>query len=184
MEKKTKKLIVAGVLVWVVLLVFGFFRYEEWKSEQAFQKGIGLFEAGQIDAAHAQFAKAKRWQSRDWEIREMMGIILLRKGLYDEARAEFAEALRVKPDYAEAYKYIGFCYVHEENWEQALPAFLKASEITPSDPMSHELVAVTAEKVGKVDLALAHWDNVLALDPANKKAQERRVLLLDPEPHD
>ena len=115
---------------------------------------------------------------------EQMGIILLRKGLYDESRAEFAEVLRIKPDYAEAHKYIGFCYNHEQNLEQALSAFLKACEVDPSDPMSHELVAVIAEKVGKTDLALAHWDNILALDPANKKALERRALLLDPEPHD
>ena len=118
---------------------------------------------------------------RDWEIRDQLGAVLLRKGLYDEARKEFAEVLRIKPDYADAHKYIGFCYVHEQNWEEALAAFMKACEVAPSDPVSHELVAAIAEKVGNTDLALAHWDSILNLDPDNKKAQERRAMLLDPD---
>lgn len=181
MEKKMKKLVLAGVLVWVVLLAFGFFRYAQWRSEQAFQKGVHVAEHGNLEEAHILFDQAKKWQPRDWEIRDQLGYILLQKGLYDEARAEYADLLRIKPDYAEAHKYIGFCYVHECNWEQAITAFQKACEGNPSDLMSYELVAVAAEKVGKTGLALEYWDNLLALDPSNKKAQERRALLLDPD---
>ncbi|HAZ22766.1 MAG TPA: hypothetical protein DHD79_00030 [Firmicutes bacterium] len=183
MEKKMKKLIIAGVFVWMVLLAFGFIRYAQWRSKEAFQKGIHLAESGELDEAHVLFSQAKKWQPRDWEIRDQLGMILMRKGLYEEARAEFAYVLQIKPDYAEAHKYIGFCYVHEQNWEQAIGAFQKACEVNPSDLMSHELVAVTAEKVGKTGLALDHWDNILALDPDNEKALERSALLRDPD-HD
>ena len=51
-------------------------------------------------------------------------------------------------------------------WEEAASALERASRFDPRNPTTHRQAALTYGRMRRYDESIAHWDRVIAMDPA------------------
>ena len=92
---------------------------------------------------------------------------------YEKAILAFQRALDLDPDNPEALKGLGLANlinivspVEYRRFERAVPALERAVEFLPNDPEAHVGLAWAYAAVGKYELAIAHCQRSLELDPS------------------
>ena len=149
--------------------------------------GRVLAARGQLDEATAQLKKAVEIDSNLAEAQNNLGRVLASKGQMDEATAQFKKAVELNPNLADAQNNLGIALLSTRQLEEAKPHFEKAVEINPEFAEAHcYLGIVLYYSQDKVPEALAHWREVLRLEPNNVLAmsQMAHALAASPEASD
>lgn len=151
---------------------------EEEKQMVATARGEGSGEES-IEELFRQFQKgvAEQLGEEDYTTHFDLGLAYREMGLLDEAIGEFQYALKSSDLYLDALTLIGSCYLDKGLPEEAASWFEKGLATPGLSPeaelgLRYEL-ARALETAGNVHAALAHYAEVLAVNPAYRDVVER-----------
>ncbi|MEY3219363.1 MAG: hypothetical protein RIT27_720 [Pseudomonadota bacterium] len=97
-------------------------------------RGVSLFESGNIKEAIQHYLKALQLQPLNIENITNMGAALQRQEKLKQATVFYRYALQLKPDYVEAMNNLGTLLEKQNNLEEALQWYQKAIEVSPNYP--------------------------------------------------
>ncbi|GIV32510.1 MAG: hypothetical protein KatS3mg031_0045 [Chitinophagales bacterium] len=87
----------------------------------------------------------------------------------NRAITHFKRALEIYPDFFNAWVDLGRAYLTVRDLENAYTCFLKASAIDSTLPDVSLKIALIADQKGDYKMAIRHYNNVIALNPAMKE---------------
>lgn len=73
--------------------------------------GIGAYEQGQLNAAHAHLAQAVLYAPKNAQAHQYLGVTLGRKGWYSAGEDELRRALEIDPKFADAHYNLAVLYM-------------------------------------------------------------------------
>jgi len=151
---------------------------EEEKQLVAEARGEGAEEAS-IEELFRQFQKgvAEQLGEEDYATHFDLGLAYREMGLLDEAIGEFQLAAKAPELFLDATTLIGACYMDKGLPEQAASWYEKALA-TPNLPADSEVglryeLARALEAAGNLQAALAHYAEVLAVNPAYRDVVDK-----------
>jgi len=151
---------------------------EEEKQLVAEARGEGAQEES-IEELFRQFQKgvAEQLGEEDYATHFDLGLAYREMGLLDEAIGEFQQAAKAPELFLDATTLIGACYMDKGLPEEAASWYEKALA-TPELPAESQLglryeLARALEAAGNLQAALAHYAEVLAVNPAYRDVVER-----------
>ena len=129
---------------------------------------------GRLPEAVAQFEEALRIDPRDAQVHNHLAVALGKiPGRQLEAVAHFEKSLQLDRDDADTrYNFANLLTQIPGRLSDALVQYEQALRINPDFEEAHYNIAVTYARAGNVDQAIAHFERVLELDPANRGARE------------
>ncbi len=128
--------------------------------------GAALAQKGRLDEAIPHFEKALELKPDYLEAYANLGSALVEKGRLDQAVVCFEKALKLKPKSAQLRNSLGFALLLQNKGDLAIAQFSRALEISPGLVNAHEnLGSALFYLKGNTPEALAHWREVLRLEP-------------------
>jgi Flp pilus assembly protein TadD len=79
---------------------------------------------------------------------------------------------------AEALRDLGEAHLLDQNPRGALRELLEAERLNPSDPLTHNLLGLAYDGLGRLDLAGQHFNQALALKPDFSEARNNLAVVL------
>jgi tetratricopeptide (TPR) repeat protein len=150
-------------------------------AEQLREMGEHLLASGDAPTAIRYLTEAEEKAPDDPRVQYDLGIAYDAKGLQDEAMRHLREAARLKPDNSEAYNAMGKIYADQGNAAEAALAFQQALANpmyqTPFLPLFN--LGLLAEKEGRSDVALTHYQAALKSNPNFAPALTRMGKILE-----
>ena len=143
-------------------------------------EGMVLYEAGELSEALVKFEQALAWNRADRIVRRNLALTKTRlawrqveAGKYDEAVRAFKEAEAIQP--GEGGILLGLGVTHHFRGEdgQAKTLLLRALDADANLVIAHKLLGEIAYGDDELDIAAAHFEAVLRLDPADVVVRER-----------
>src|SRR5947207_14067994 len=122
-------------------------------SEQL-NRGTRLLEAGNIEAAIAQYEQALKLNPGDEDAHYNLALAYAKKGDRQAAEQEYLEALRIYPDYSEAHNNLGNLLVADGKLEEAIEHFRAALKISPDSASAQNNLGNALARQGKVGEAI------------------------------
>ncbi|MEQ9445068.1 MAG: tetratricopeptide repeat protein [Rhodospirillaceae bacterium] len=95
---------------------------------------------------------------------------LLAQGRTAEARLQFENAVLIQPESAEALYKIGSIYYHQDKEEDAVRILTKANTLKPNTPEILNTLGAALARIGRVDDAVAAFQQVFLMDPSHAAA--------------
>jgi tetratricopeptide (TPR) repeat protein len=89
-----------------------------------------------------------------------LGMRLKKEGNYEEAMPLFQKAVENDGRNADYLFDLGDAYLDQNQFPEAIQQLTKASELKPEDAAIYDDMAISYEKMGKKDEALAAWQKV------------------------
>jgi len=139
--------------------------------------GVILGEAGNFEAATAQYEQALRIKPDYAQAHYNLGVALFRLGRVEEAVWHWEEALRIEPDYAKAHDYLGNALAQAGRLEDAIGQYEQALRINPNYAEAHYNLGVALSRLGRVQEAMEHYEWALQIKPNYAEAQNRLARL-------
>lgn len=132
---------------------------------------LALQDAGQLDAALAQFDRVIRQDATLVDAHYNRGLLLARLGRVPEARESYGRALALSPRHPEALNNLGNLEMAAGRAAEAARAYAAAAEAKPDFAEAHSNLAVVLLDLGRGADALAHAQRAVALEPDLGEAQ-------------
>lgn len=126
-------------------------------------RGVSLFESGQIKEAMQHYLKALQLQPLNVECFTNLGSALQRQEKLKQATACYRYALQLKPDYAEAMNNLGTLLEKQNNLEEALQWYQKAIETRPDYPHGWLNLGAILEKKHQTDQAKLCYEKAIEI---------------------
>lgn len=147
---------------------------EPERLESIINKADQLFEAGDTEAALAEFDQAvDKGTTRVAELHTDVGTVLHKQGRYEEAIQSLEEAVATDPNLARSHSRLGGSYLAAGRLEEAKPALKKALHLNPDDHESELNLADTHLKLGDNSEAEKSFIKVLDARPEDVYALNR-----------
>lgn len=129
---------------------------------------------GRLPEAVAHYEQALRMRPDDAEVHGSLAVALGKlPGRQPEALAHFERSLQIDPhDPVTHYNLANLLMQSPGRLQDALAQYLQALRINPDFEEAHYNLAVAYARAGNIDNAIAHFERVLELDPANRAARE------------
>lgn len=129
------------------------------KASAAFRAGIAAQQAGQLEAARAQFARAVQLQPNIAEGHEALGAVLLELGNAAAAVPVLETAERLKPDDPGIESDLALACAQAQLPAKAIPHFEQAEKLSaqPFDAAFYDAYARALAATGKRDEAIAQF---------------------------
>jgi len=140
--------------------------------------GMGLLQVGRIREAAFQFKKAHNLAPDFPDAALALGHCLHTLGHFEAALGQYDQLITTTPQLMAAWNNRGITLLELGRHEEAAECFLRALELEPEFHDARVALATCFQSLGKVDLALAVCDTVLAKAPENAEAHWNRSLLL------
>ena len=145
-----------------------------------------LWRLGDIYRVQGQYAEAEAWLQKARtqapqapDPYSHLGVLAADQGQWSEAAAWFQEALARDPEWPAAHIRLAKAYEALGELDLARVEYEAAVEL--EGEISHRLaLAAVCERIGCVDVAIAQYRQVLAIEPDNRRAQERLEALSKP----
>jgi tetratricopeptide (TPR) repeat protein len=107
------------------------------------------------------------------------GIACYALGNYTDAKVYFAKEKRQSKEWALSYLMLGQIHYLENEHEQAEEMFRKVLQEQPWSAMAHNNLAILLQQSGRLDEAVEHLEEVLAIEPFAIDAAVRLVTIYD-----
>jgi len=131
----------------------------------AFNLGLQLQQAGDLDRAEAAYRKAMALNNADPMLYNNLGVVLYTQGKMAEAAALYQKAIKLSPNLALAHNNLGVTLNASERHEEAVPAFTKAIALNPVNPEAINNLGDSLVKLGRFEEGVAALKRALALVP-------------------
>ena len=128
-------------------------------------------ERGKLVEAEADTRHSLGFQPFRPTIRYLLAGVLDKLGDRDQAIEQCLFIEELSPDYADATYNLGQLYMAQGRIREALPYLRRAAEINPYNVDRQIALAFVYAQLGRTDLARAHLENALHLDPKNPAAR-------------
>ena len=137
---------------------------------QRVRAGEVLREAGQLDAALAEFNRALEINPDYVDAYLGVGSVERDRRQYQEARSTYQTAVRLDGFNFDARYYLGLMQQVLGETGQAIFQYQKAIEINPDDAAAHRDLATAYLQVGNVEQARVHGERAVELDRGSQAA--------------
>jgi tetratricopeptide (TPR) repeat protein len=127
-------------------------------------RGRALEEAGELDAAIADFRRSTELAPTYAAAHVDLGHALQAKGRRGEAIGEFREAIRIKPDLAAAHTNLGNALSDEGQLDEAIAEFREAVRLK-NDHVTHYNLGSALKDKGRTDEAIAELREAIRIKP-------------------
>jgi len=145
--------------------------------ETAYDEGLALLQAGQVDAAEKPLVRAFLLNPRVPEVLNALGVVCREKGLQRESLRFFYHALELDPDYADCQINLGNVFFEENRLEEAELAYRQALLSNPGDVRAHQNLGVVLQVLGRHAAAEDSFRKALQIDPGYKTANWNLAVL-------
>lgn len=126
---------------------------------------------GDIARARQEYGSAENWylaalrfDSRNPELYNKLGIAQLKQGRYEDARQSFSKAIRRKSDFIEALNNLGADYCLERRYKSATRYLKQALALDEQSAVTHLNLAEAWMGLNQVDRAMTEYARALELD--------------------
>lgn len=147
--------------------------------------GGAYYDMGRLDDAIAQFTQAVELNDKYADAHHNLGLALKKQGNVEDAIRSYRRAIEINPDYADAHNNLGSALLAVNDATGAVHEFEEALRIREDFPIAHTnlgharyFLAVTYEKLGRLDEAIATYRLALEILPNHAQAQARLSALL------
>lgn len=123
-------------------------------------KGLYLFESGQVDSSLIYFDRALALKRDFHQAYYNKGNTFAQKGDYAEALRLYAIALQLKPNSVDALMNSGNCYAVQNQLAKALEYFKKVEALEPNNQKMLMNIGITYRNMGQLELANAYLSRV------------------------
>jgi serine/threonine protein kinase/tetratricopeptide (TPR) repeat protein len=126
-------------------------------------RGFALKDAGELDAALADFREAAALAPGYAMPHYNLGVTLSAQGRRDEAIAEYREALRLKKDFPEAYTNLGDALRDKGLLDEAIAECREALRLKKDYPEAHNALGHALYAKGRLGEAIAEYREAIRL---------------------
>jgi tetratricopeptide (TPR) repeat protein len=135
------------------------------KASKWYDKGIELYDRGEIEGSIKYFNMALKLEPENTEIWKHKGWSLDYTGRHEEALVCFEKALELNPTDAELWFDRGVAFMFLEQYEEALQNFDNATGIDPEYPNAWCNKGSVLVGLGEYEEAVVCFENALETDP-------------------
>jgi predicted O-linked N-acetylglucosamine transferase (SPINDLY family) len=143
-------------------------------SEQA----IALHRSGQLADAERLYLQLLAEEPRDFNVRQLLGVVRAQTGRLDQALADMEAALAIEPDDAETLLNHANVLKSLNRLDAALAGFDRALAVKPDWPQALNNRGTVLQALGRYDEALVAYDQALAHAPNYAEALNNRGSVL------
>ncbi len=129
-------------------------------------------QSGKIELAVAEYEKVLKLDPKHRASYNNLGYIFLKKKNYDAAELNFKKYVEVAPDDPNAYDSLGDYYSERGKTDEAMAQYQQALEVDSTFSPSRFKLAQAYEKKQMKQDAIHHYETLIALSPADTKAEE------------
>jgi len=137
---------------------------------------ITLEDLGRRDEAIVQLRKALELSPRFTDAHYGLGALLQKQGKTGEALEHYQKALEIDPDLTELYAPTATLLAARGDLLGAVRLFAESVQRRPDSPIAAYNLAVTLERLGKIDDARVYYTRALELDPNLTAARQRLMM--------
>jgi len=134
-------------------------------AQDAFSRGVDLYNQGQYDKAETVFMGALQSAPRSADIYYYLGLIATRKGDQARAVAAYKRAAKLNPGLEGVQLSMGIAYYKMNLEELAINSFKRAAKQDPGDASAPFFLGLSYEETGKYSDAIQWFQKAAALDP-------------------
>jgi len=138
--------------------------------EQRVKAGELLRDAGQLDAALAEFNQVLETSPQMVEAHVGLGTVQHKKEQYQDAKNTFTFATQLDAMSFDARYYLGLMQQVLGETGQAIASYRQALAIDPDDAKAHRDLATAYLQIGRPDLAIPHAEASVRLEPDDQAA--------------
>jgi tetratricopeptide (TPR) repeat protein len=124
-----------------------------------------LIDAGEPEAAEAEYRKALLADSDSSSVRTRLAEALRLQGKFADAIAELREAIRLEPGAARAHAGLALALQGEENHLETIAEYREAIRLDPDLIDAHNGLAVVLARQGRRDDAVVEFREIIRIDP-------------------
>ena len=150
---------------------------EQLTARAAFNKVMGLINAGRMNAAAAACRETLEQNQDDVNMTALLGAILLKARDFDEAERRLRRAIELAPNFAKPHEDLGFLLIETGRIDEAVETLKNATRLDPQAEMAFFYLGRALSMIGKGEEADAAFEASFALNP------QRRKLALAAEHH-
>jgi predicted Zn-dependent protease len=130
-----------------------------------YERGEALLAEGKVQPSINAFEKAINMAPGQAVFHADLGVAYVQAKEYRKARQNLNKALQLYPELFQSRFYSGFHFVSIQRWDLALGEFNKCDRLIPEQPGVRYYQGFCFEKQGNRDKAVAHYRQVLNIDP-------------------
>jgi protein O-mannosyl-transferase len=109
---------------------------------------------------------------RSWVALTNLASRALAEERFSDAERLAREAVTVRPDHVDAWHNLGSALALQGRLPEAAEAYRRGIDADPNLPDTHTAYAFTVAQIGQRDLAIAHFERALQIDPEYQPARE------------
>ncbi len=143
----------------------------------AFNKVMGLINAGRMNAAAATCRETLERNRNDVSLTALLGAILLKARDFDEAERRLRRAIELAPNFAKPHEDLGYLLIETGRIDESVEILENATRLDPQAEMAFFYLGRALSMAGKGEEADAAFEASFALNP------QRRKLALAAEHH-
>jgi Tfp pilus assembly protein PilF len=133
-----------------------------------FSGGCASSTPSAISASGYQtIAKDPRRDTDQARVFTSKAVLLIDQSKWSDAESALQKALDADITFGPAHNNLGSVYLHQENLYQAAWEFQYAVKLMPSQPEPKNNLGLVLEAAGKLDDAIANYDQAMAIEPNN-----------------
>jgi len=148
-------------------------------SNYYFNLAIFHHQAGELQAALADYNKAAELDPANPEIHNNIGLIYKEQKAYDAAIEQFMRALFIDPNFAKAYNNIGVVYYNRGNLKRAVANYQKAIQINPGNLETYNNLGVIYKNQGQLEKAESVFTKAYSLNSKHPGTNYNLALLYE-----
>ena len=134
-------------------------------AQDAFSRGVELYNQGQFGEAESAFMDALQSEPRAAEIYYYLGLVAAQKGEQERAVAAYRRAAKLDPALDGVHLSMGIAYYKMDLNELAINSFNRATRQDPGDASAPFFLGLSYEETGKFNEAIQWFQKAAALDP-------------------
>jgi tetratricopeptide (TPR) repeat protein len=140
-------------------------------------RGDAFMDAGELDAAIADFRQSFALAPQYAEAHNMLGKVLLKKGMLEAAIAEYREALRLKTGYAMFHYNLGDALHDNGQLDAAIAEHREALRLQQDYPEARNNLGTTLFDKGQIDEAIDEYRQAIASKRPFREAYKAHINL-------
>lgn len=135
------------------------------RAKDLFVKGVGLFEGGDLQAAHDHFEQALALAPGRPSVLLNLGITRMQLGRWRDAVAPLEESLKGQPDQVDGWTALGMALNRLGELQKALQAYQQVQRLAPEQAQAWGEAAGLLREMNQLEQAATSYEKALAIAP-------------------